>query len=123
MKYHGKLPPVVALVAAAAAFWLAFAAGPGAVGSTPRAGHVILISVDGLRGDLLQALMDSTPASYPNFNRLRKEGASTFEARCDVDYSETLPNHVSMVLGRPVAAGGCPRHGAPRNYREHAGSR
>ncbi len=31
-----------------------------------------------------------------------REGAHTFNARCDVTHSITVPNHISMVLGRPV---------------------
>jgi predicted AlkP superfamily pyrophosphatase or phosphodiesterase len=64
--------------------------------------HVLHITVDGLRGDLLNNLINSAPASYPNFIKLRDEGASTFNARCDYDYSETIPNHSGIVTGRPV---------------------
>lgn len=64
--------------------------------------HVLLISVDGLRGDLLEGLLASSPEKYPNFRKLRDGGASTFNARCDYDFSETLPNHCSMVTGLPV---------------------
>ena len=104
MKLHTRLPLVAATAAASFITWLAFAAGPGA-GGTPggaRVQHVILITVDGLRGDLLRNLMDNAPATYPNFNRLRSQGAATFEGRCDYGYSETVPNHVSVVTGRPV---------------------
>ncbi|MES2708674.1 MAG: alkaline phosphatase family protein [Verrucomicrobiota bacterium] len=64
--------------------------------------YVLHITVDGLRGDLLRGLMDTRPADYPNFRKLRDEGVSTFNARCDYDFSETLPNHCSAVTGRPV---------------------
>ena len=72
------------------------------VGSTVRVASVIHVSVDGLRGDLLRGLLNSNPARYPAFQRLRTEGAGTFNARCDFDFSLTIPNHVSMVTGRPV---------------------
>jgi hypothetical protein len=64
--------------------------------------HVIQISVDGLRGDFLQNLVSNAPSSYPNFYRLQTEGAFTYNARCDVSNSSTIPNHTSMVTGRPV---------------------
>jgi predicted AlkP superfamily pyrophosphatase or phosphodiesterase len=60
--------------------------------------HVVLISVDGLRSDALVAL----PAeALPGFTRLRR-GASTLNARTDPDLTITLPNHTSMITGRPV---------------------
>ena len=66
--------------------------------------HVIHISVDGLRGDLLHGLLDAPGAQYPGFSRLRAEGAVTFNARCDFDFSSTTPNHIGMVTGLPVLA-------------------
>jgi hypothetical protein len=65
--------------------------------------HVIAISVDGLRGDFLQSFVDTAPTEFPNFVRLRNSGASTYHARCDYDFSETVPNHISMITGRPVS--------------------
>lgn len=74
--------------------------------------HVIAISVDGLRGDFLQSFLDSAPAEFPGLVRLRNGGASTFNARCDYDYSETVPNHLAMMTGRPVLqSGGLPANG------------
>lgn len=122
MRLRTKLPFIAATGAASAIAWLALADGPGDGGTpgTPDIQHVILITVDGLRGDLLKNLMDSSAATYPNFNRLRSEGASTFEARCDYDYSETLPNHVSVVTGRPVlqpaGAANTVHHGFTANF-------
>jgi len=66
--------------------------------------HVIHISVDGLRGDLLRGLLEAPGRSYPAFARLRAEGAVTFNARCDHDSSSTTPNHTGMVTGLPVRA-------------------
>lgn len=61
--------------------------------------HVILISVDGLRPELLQApLIDK----HPSMARLLR-GPHTFEARTDPDSTVTLPNHVGMVTGRLFA--------------------
>ena len=64
--------------------------------------YVIQISVDGLSALLFQPQRVATPERYPNFDRLRREGASTFNARCDYFESVTVPNHVSMITGRPV---------------------
>lgn len=63
--------------------------------------HVILISVDGLRSDAL--LIEGGP-ELPNFERLRKQSASTLNARTDSVYTVTLPNHVGMLSGR-IATG------------------
>lgn len=63
------------------------------------AGHVILISCDGMRPDAITALGSD---KAPNLHRLIAEGASTFNARTDADMTVTLPNHTAMVTGRGV---------------------
>lgn len=68
--------------------------------------YVIAISVDGLRGDFLQTFIDTAPASFPNFVRLRNASAFTYNARCDFAYSVTIPDHLCMLTGRPVSASG-----------------
>lgn len=83
---------------------LAFAAG--CAQSEPRApaigderaaaDHVLILSVDGLRPD---ALLER--AALPALARLL-DGAATLDARCDPDWSLTLPNHVGMLTGRFV---------------------
>jgi len=79
-----------------------------AVATSASAGpvqYVIEISVDGLGGTYLGKLFDGTatggPYSIPNFNRLKNEGAYTLAAHNDNDNWETLPNHVSILTGRP----------------------
>jgi hypothetical protein len=64
--------------------------------------HVVQMSLDGLGAKYLQAYVSNAPAQFPNFVRLVKEGACTFNARCDYDISETVPNHASMLTARPV---------------------
>ncbi len=64
--------------------------------------RVVHISVDGLNVAMLRRLLDDAPASVPGFGRLIAEGAYTFNARTDFDYTTTVPNHVSMYSGRPV---------------------
>lgn len=64
--------------------------------------HVIHVSVDGLRGDLLHDRIGNSPSLYPNFARLVNEGASTFNARTDYGDTNTIPNHTSMLTARPV---------------------
>lgn len=63
--------------------------------------HVVHISVDGLRPSFLQQLIDTDMA--PNFKRFQTEGAWTNNARTDFTHTITLPNHTSMVTGRPVS--------------------
>jgi hypothetical protein len=62
--------------------------------------HVIQISVDGLNAETLRSVIDSGEA--PAFQRIRDEGATTFNARTDFTHTNTLPNHTSMITGRPV---------------------
>jgi hypothetical protein len=64
------------------------------------ADYVIHISVDGLNAKTLQSAIDS--GETPTFQRLRDEGAATFNARTDFTHTVTLPNHTSMITGRPV---------------------
>lgn len=61
--------------------------------------HVILISVDGLRGDAIDRL---GPDLLPTLHRLRAESAGTDNARTDPDFTVTLPNHVGMITGLPT---------------------
>ncbi|MES2707352.1 MAG: alkaline phosphatase family protein [Verrucomicrobiota bacterium] len=78
-----------------------------AVFSTPaeaRITHVIHVSVDGLRGDFLRALVQEPGSQYFGFNRLEREGAVSYNARCDYSHSITIPNHTSMLTCRPVLA-------------------
>lgn len=66
---------------------------------SPTITQVILISVDGLRPELLQApLIDK----HPSMARLLR-GPHTLEARTDPDSTVTLPNHIGMVTGRLFA--------------------
>ncbi len=61
--------------------------------------HVIFISADGMRPDSVDVL---GPEKAPTFHRLREEGAWTSNARTDVVYTVTLPNHTAMVTSRGV---------------------
>ena len=62
--------------------------------------YVIHISIDGLNPVWLQQVIDAGDA--PTLERLQKEGAWTANARTDFTHTVTLPNHTSMITGRPV---------------------
>jgi hypothetical protein len=64
--------------------------------------RAILVSVDGLGAYYLQRQLDQ--GKLPNFAALGRAGASTLNARTDYEYTITLPNHTSMLTGRPVSA-------------------
>jgi hypothetical protein len=79
------------------ALWAACApsaAPPPAPAADAPAAHVLIVSVDGLRPDAL-----AERARLPAYARLL-DGAVTLDARCDPDWSVTLPNHVGMLTGR-----------------------
>ena len=52
-------------------------------------------------------------------HRLMRQGVWTLNARTVHESTQTLPNHTSMVTGRPVTATG----GHPGNDRQHAAIR
>jgi hypothetical protein len=62
--------------------------------------YVIHVSVDGLGGPLLQEVIDAGKA--PTFKRLEQEGTWTANARTDYTHTNTVPNHTSILTGRPV---------------------
>jgi hypothetical protein len=65
------------------------------------ADFVIHISIDGLRPDYMQTQINA--GSTPNLKRLQDEGAWTNNARTDYTHTITLPNHTTMLTGRPVS--------------------
>jgi hypothetical protein len=66
--------------------------------------HVIHVSVDGLNASLLLGYLANDPnGDFASFARIRAEGATTFNARTDYTHTITLPNHTSMITGRPVS--------------------
>ena len=72
------------------------------VGLAQIVDHVVQLSIDGLHSGHLENLLLESPDEYPNFNRLVREGVSTFNARTDFGSPYTLPNHTSMMTGRPA---------------------
>ena len=62
--------------------------------------YFIEISVDGLGSVYLQPMIEH--GELPNFHRFQTEGAWTNNARNDEVLTITLPNHTTMVTGRPV---------------------
>ena len=74
----------------------------------PGIDHVLIISVDGLRPDVLLR------ADTPNMHTLFHNGSFTFWARTTAQ-SITLPSHVSMLTGVvPEKNVTCPVGPAPR---------
>lgn len=65
--------------------------------------HVIHVSIDGLAGRRLQALIAANPGQYAAFEHFIAHGATTFNARIDTTNSFTNPNHASILTGRPVS--------------------
>lgn len=103
----------------------ASAAPASAAADQPRARRVLAISIDALNpAALRQVGRDGAPYLW----QLADEGASTFNARTAYELTDTLPNHTTMVTGRPIDAdaGG---HGVtwnderlePRTVQEAAG--
>lgn len=80
------------------------------VNSAQAADRVILVSVDGLRPDIIELL---GPDELPGFYRFQQEGVWTHNARTDYDYTRTLPNHSSMMTSRRVT--GASGHGQITN--------
>src|SRR5436190_1290294 len=62
--------------------------------------RVVVISVDGLNPTALTRL---GRAKTPTYHRLIDEGASTLNARTEVEKTITLPNHAGMVTSRRIA--------------------
>jgi hypothetical protein len=85
-----------------------------AAGCTERwdqgAQYAILVSVDGVRPDVVDSL---GPIELPNFHRFVTEGSVTSNARSMYHATRTLPNHTSMVTGLPI--GGSSGHGVTFN--------
>jgi hypothetical protein len=73
------------------------------VAGAADAAYVIHVSCDGLRGDVLaQVLSADSARTLAGFARFVTEGATTFNARTDFTHTNTLPNHTTMLTGRPV---------------------
>ncbi|MCK5551218.1 MAG: alkaline phosphatase family protein, partial [Hyphomicrobiaceae bacterium] len=91
---------VILLVLQSSAFCGAASADASELG---KVSHVIHISIDGLRGDLLESLVSKDPRNYSNFRRFVTEGATTFNARNDYTDTSTLPNHTTILTARPAS--------------------
>lgn len=64
------------------------------------ADYVVVVSIDSMGTTYMQKLVDA--GRMPYFKRLEQESAWTANARNDCDIMVTLPNHTTMVTGRPV---------------------
>ena len=63
--------------------------------------YVVVINIDGLNAGAIPAL---GPTGAPNLWRMRTEGAFTDNARTDYARTVTMPNHTTILTGRPVIA-------------------
>lgn len=72
---------------------------------------VVAISIDGLNPNAIAKL---GKRGAPTLNKLIRTGATTLNARTEVELTDTLPNHTGMVTGRRIdaASGG---HGVTWN--------
>ena len=61
--------------------------------------QVVVISLDGLNPTAISQLGRE---GTPTLHRLMRQGASTLNARAEVEQTETLPNHTGMVTGRRI---------------------
>ena len=61
--------------------------------------QVVVITLDGLNPDALTRLGRS---GAPQLHRMMRQGASTLNARTELEQTETLPNHIGMVTGRRI---------------------
>lgn len=73
-------------------------------GYARAADFVVAVSVDGMGSSYMQTLVDA--GKLPHFRQLEAESAYTTNARADHDVTVTLPNHTSMVTGRPIRGAG-----------------
>lgn len=64
--------------------------------------YVIHIVVDGFAALHLKNIIDRQPETIPNITRFINEGATTLNARTDYYYTETLPDTITILTGRPV---------------------
>lgn len=64
-------------------------------------GQVLAISLDGFNPNLVTRLGRK---GAPNLNRLFRNGASTKNARAQIELTVTLPNHTSQLTGRRIDA-------------------
>jgi hypothetical protein len=67
-----------------------------------QATRVIHITMDGLGSKYLIHGLVREPERFPSLQRMMREGAFTLNARCDYTHSTTVPNHLCMLMGRPV---------------------
>jgi hypothetical protein len=100
--------PILLFLTPRVYFGLLFSA-PAQSGQLSDIEYVIQVSVDGVNATMLAAELAANPpgasdttTDYDNWHRFVDEGTSTFNARADYTHTWTLPNHTSMLTGRPT---------------------
>jgi hypothetical protein len=110
MSRLGVVLPVLTLVLSGGVAWAAAGEAPDASGAVYAERRldtvgpidtVVAISIDGLNPNAITKLgRRGTPALH----KLIRTGATTLNARTELELTDTLPNHTGMVTGRRIEA-------------------
>jgi hypothetical protein len=110
MSRLGVVLPVLTLVLSGGVAWAAAGEAPDAprtvtverrLDTVGPIDTVVAISIDGLNPNAISKL---GPGGAPALHKLIRTGATTLDARTELELTDTLPNHTGMVTGRRIEA-------------------